>query len=249
MVEGIDDLFGLPLAEFTSSRNVLAARVAAGGDKAEARAIKSLRKPSIVAWTLNQLSRRNKDTVERLVATYIGGGATGNAEDLRSATEMRRRLVAELVDAAKDILSVGGVTSSQATLQKVSQALYTGGDEQDRELLLQGRLVNELSVQSLGSAFGLSSAIDEEPAGDADAEKLDALREAAGAAEQAASELGNAARRSEAEAERARAELARAEEVARRAADEAATARGLANETRAKLEEAANAAHGRGLPP
>ncbi len=249
MVEGVDDLYRLPLAEFTSSRNELAEHMAASGDKAEARAVKSLRKPNVVAWTLNQLSRRNKETVERLVATYGGGGARVNAEDVRSTTEARRQLVAELVDAAKDILSEGGVTSSQATLQKVSQALYTGGDEQDRELLLQGRLVTELNVQSLDSAFGLGPVINEEPEAPAADEKLEALKEEAGAAEQAASELENAARRSEAEAERARTELACAEELARRAANEAETARSLANEARARLEEAANAANGWGLPP
>ena len=248
MATDVDGLFELPLAEFTSYRNELAARAAASGDKAEARAIKSLRKPSVVAWTLNQLSRRNQETVNRLVATYGGGGSTMSAEDVRSATEARRQLVAELVDAAKDLLAESGMTSSQATLQKVSQALYTGGDGEDRELLLQGRLVTEPGVPSLDSAFGSWPALEEEPSVAEATEDLDALRETAEAAEQAAAELEERARRSEAEVENARAELARAEERARRAAEEAEAAGSLAAEARTSLE-AATAASGRKLPP
>ena len=254
MADNADDLFGLPLAEFTSSRNDLAARVGAGGDKAEARAIKSLRKPSVVAWTLNQLSRRHKETVRLLVDTYGGAGTAGSAENVRSVAETRRRLVTELVDAARDILSDSlagsGATPSQTTLQKVSQTLYAGGDEQDRELLLQGRLVSELGSPSLDSAFGLLPATGEGP--DAPSEidnELEMLGQEAAAAEQSAVELEDAARRSEAEADRARAELTAADEKAHRARKEAEVARIAADETGAKLAEARNAAHGRDLAP
>ncbi|MDQ3660434.1 MAG: hypothetical protein M3454_05110 [Actinomycetota bacterium] len=250
MVDRVDDLFGLPLAEFTSSRNGLAAHVAARGDKTEARAIKSLRKPSVVGWTLNQLSRRHRETVERLVATYGGIGTAGSAEDVRSVTETRRQLVAELVVAARGILEESGSTSPQATLQKVSQALYAGGSEQDRELLLQGRLVGDLGSPSLDSAFGLLPSTDEERAASDEIDKeLQTLHQEAGAAEQSAVQLEDAARRSEAEADCARAELTGAEQRARRARRKAEAARRLADEARIKVEEAQNATDGRGIAP
>ncbi len=250
MVDNADDLFGLPLAEFTSSRNDLAARVAASGDKAEARAIKSLRKPSVVAWTLNQLSRRHKETVQLLVDTYGGVGTAGSAEDVRSVAETRRRLVTELVDAAGNLLAEGGSASSQTTLQKVSQTLYAGGDEQDHELLLQGRLVSELGSPSLDSAFGLLPSTDEGPAAPNEIDKdLEMLRREAAAAEHSAVQLEEAARRSEAEADRARAELAGADERASRARREADAARNMADEAGIKLEEAPNATHGRDPAP
>ncbi len=250
MIDSVDDLFGLSLTEFTSSRNELAARVAARGDKAEARSIKALRKPNVVAWTLNQLSRRHKETVGRLVATYVGVGTAKGADDVRSVSETRRQLVTELVDAARDILEESGSTSPQATLQKVSQALYAGGSEKDRELLLQGRLVNDLSSPSLDSAFGLLPSTDEESvAPDEIDNALQTLRREAGAAEQSAAQLEDAARRSEAEADRARAELTDAEERARRARWKAEAARRLADEARIKLEEAQKATDGRDIAP
>ncbi|MBA3350377.1 MAG: hypothetical protein H0T12_07450 [Actinobacteria bacterium] len=234
----VDELFGLPLEEFTSSRNELAAFVAARGDKAQAREIKSLRKPNVVAWTLNQLSRRHKEKVERLVATYGGFEAAPSAKEVRSATESRRQLVTELVDAARDILEEAGSTSRQPTLQKVSQALYAGGSEQDRELLLQARLVSDMGSPSLDSAFGLLSPAEEGPAAPSVLEeKLQPLKQEAAEAERSAAELEEAARRSEAEAERARTELADAEGRARRAATEAEAARSRAAEARIKLEE------------
>lgn len=249
MVDSVDDLFGLPLAEFTSSRNELAVRVAARGDKVEARAIKSLRKPNVVAWTLNQLSRRHKETVERLVATYAVGTAN-SAEEVRSVTEARRQLVAELVVAARNILSEGGAASPQATMQKVSQALYAGGNEGDRELLLQGRLVSDLGSPSLDSAFGLSSSTDgDPPVPNEDAQKLETLSQKAVAAEQSAGQLEDAARRLEVEAERARAELAGAEERSRRARRKAEAGRQLAAEARIRLDEAQNATDGRDVAP
>lgn len=250
MIEDVDDLFGLPLAEFTSSRNELAARTAARGDKAEARAIKSLRKPNMVAWTLNQLSRRHKETVERLVANYVGVGTAKGADDVRSMSETRRQLVTELVDAAKDVLEESGSTSPQATLQKVSQALYAGGSERDRELLLQGCLVNDLSSPSLDSAFGLLPSTDEGPATQDESDKeLQMLQQEVAAAEQSAIQLEDAARRSEAEAARARAELTSAEERARRARGKAEAARRLSDEAGTKLEGAQNVTDRRDAAP
>jgi hypothetical protein len=201
MVQYVDELYGLPPDEFTAARNDLAARVAASGDKSQARAIKALRKPNLVAWTLNQLSRHHRATVERLVATHGGLGTAHGADELRSVAEIRRQLVSELVEAARDILEDAGVTSSQATLQKVSQSLYAGGSEQDRELLLQGRLVGDMGSPSLDSAFGLLPAEAEPASSEAD-ERLEALREEAAAAQGAAAEAEELARELEAAARR-----------------------------------------------
>lgn len=249
MVEGIDELFGLPLAEFTTSRNELAARAAAHGDKAQARAIKALRKPNVVAWTLNQLSRRRGETIERLVAAYAGPGAAQSAESLRSVAETRRQLVAELMEVARDILEEAGSTSPQATLQKVSQALYSGGSEEDQALLLQGRLVGDMGSPNLDFAFGPLPA-DEEPehAGEA-GEQLRTLTEEAGAAERSATDLEETAARLEGVAEAARARLSEAEEEARTARVKAEAAHRLATEAAARLAEARDAAGpGEGAP-
>ena len=59
----IDELYALPLAEFTAARNTLAKSLK-GDDAAR---VKRLEKPSIVAWSVNQLYWVERRTFERLM--------------------------------------------------------------------------------------------------------------------------------------------------------------------------------------
>ncbi len=45
-----DELFRLPLSEFTAARNALAAKLKKDGDSAESDRIKALSKPPVSAW-------------------------------------------------------------------------------------------------------------------------------------------------------------------------------------------------------
>src|SRR3954454_3497082 len=71
MTAGADDrmdrLYDLPLSEFTSERNALAAELRASGDHEAAASVKALRKPSAAAWAVNQLVRAEPDLVEALL--------------------------------------------------------------------------------------------------------------------------------------------------------------------------------------
>jgi hypothetical protein len=51
----IDALFQRPLAEFTSARNALAARLRKEGRAGDAERVKALAKPPAPAWAVNQL--------------------------------------------------------------------------------------------------------------------------------------------------------------------------------------------------
>src|SRR5215471_16331527 len=62
----VDALFKVPLGEFTSERNALAARLKKAGHQAEANEVKALGKPSVSAWVVNQLYWRHRDLFERL---------------------------------------------------------------------------------------------------------------------------------------------------------------------------------------
>ena len=61
----IDNLYQLPLSDFTGARNALAARVRGEQGTEAAAAIKSLAKPSIPAWVVNQLYWRDRKDFER----------------------------------------------------------------------------------------------------------------------------------------------------------------------------------------
>src|ERR1051325_726321 len=61
--ERIDDLYKGPLGDFTASRNALAKTLT----REEAGRIRALRKPTLVAWAVNQLYWRASKTYERLL--------------------------------------------------------------------------------------------------------------------------------------------------------------------------------------
>ncbi len=67
MEDEIDALFKLPLGEFTPARNVLAAQFKKAGQQAQADAAKALPKPSVAAWTVNQLYWRHRGPYDRLI--------------------------------------------------------------------------------------------------------------------------------------------------------------------------------------
>ena len=65
----IDDLFRLPLAEFTGARNTLSARLKKEGRANDAERVKLLGKPPVSAWAVNQLYWDHRDAFDDLIAT------------------------------------------------------------------------------------------------------------------------------------------------------------------------------------
>src|SRR2546423_3434376 len=110
--EKIDELYGLPLEEFTAARNALAK---------EHPEVKSLAKPSLAAWAANQAVRREPAAVkdllaatERLRDAYAAGGA-----DLRAATQAERDAVRQLDEAAEAALREAGRNPSTGLANKI----------------------------------------------------------------------------------------------------------------------------------
>ena len=62
-----DDLYGLPVEEFTKARDELAKELRTAGKKEAADEVKSLRKPSVSAWAVNQAVRRSPPEAKALV--------------------------------------------------------------------------------------------------------------------------------------------------------------------------------------
>ena len=53
----IQELYAVPLKEFTSARNAKAAALKAAGHREEAQTLRQLGRPSVSLWATNQLSR------------------------------------------------------------------------------------------------------------------------------------------------------------------------------------------------
>jgi hypothetical protein len=64
----IDALYQLPLTEFTPARNALATRLRKSGKTGESDEVRSLVKPSIPAWAVNQVYWKNRAAFDRLLS-------------------------------------------------------------------------------------------------------------------------------------------------------------------------------------
>lgn len=115
----IDDLFRLPLAEFTSARNALAARLKKEGRANDAERVKLLSKPSVSAWAVNQLYWDHREAFDQLIAT----GKRFKAADMRGSLDARREALVQLADLATDVLRDAGHNPSQDTIHRVTTTL------------------------------------------------------------------------------------------------------------------------------
>jgi DNA repair exonuclease SbcCD ATPase subunit len=127
--DDLDALFSLPLAEFTAARNALASQLKKGGRSNEAEFVKTLGKPSISAWAVNQLYWRHRDAFDRLIDSgerfrqaQSSSGARKVA-DMRSALDARRESLSELSDLASDLLREAGHNPTQEFTRRIATTL------------------------------------------------------------------------------------------------------------------------------
>lgn len=165
MVDGpdpeVDALFDLAPDEFVAARDALAKARRAARDREGAAAVKQLRRPSLSAWTLNQLARRHADDVRTLVAQGAVLAAAqdealaGGDVDLRAAGRERTATLRRLTRLAEGILAGRGGAAHRdevvATLTAASIEPEAG------RRLLAGRLTEPLAAPSgFGGPFDLS---------------------------------------------------------------------------------------------
>lgn len=125
----IDALFTLPLAEFTSVRNTLAARLKKEKRTDEADRVKLLAKPPVSAWAVNQLYWNHRDEFEQLIATgkrfhsAQASRSAAKATNMRDSLEARRRALVDLSELATELLQDAGHNPSQDTLRRITTTL------------------------------------------------------------------------------------------------------------------------------
>lgn len=125
----VDDLFKLPLAEFIDARNALAKRLKQSGQADDANLVKTLTKPSVSAWTVNQLYWNHRVAFDRLLAAgqrfhkAQGSGLAGKVADLRGSLDARREALTRLSELAESLLSDAGHNPSPDTIRRVTTTL------------------------------------------------------------------------------------------------------------------------------
>jgi hypothetical protein len=142
-----DDLYTLPLDEFTSARDSLSQRLKAEGDDEEAKRVAKLRKPSVAAWALNRAARSNPELVSGLIDSHKKLRQAGSRQAVEEASVTRRQAVAALTDAAMSELDKG----SLQTRDRVNRTLLAVATDAEGEAdLAAGTLVRELEPSGGG---------------------------------------------------------------------------------------------------
>lgn len=148
-----DDLFTLPLDQFTAARDRLAKDLKTAGDEESAASVAKLRKPSLAAWALNLAVRRNPDSVGRLMASHVQLREATDARSLQEASRKRQTAIAELLELAMAELANAGRPAAASTRERINSTLLaTGADRNAEADLAAGRLVREMEPSGEGWA-------------------------------------------------------------------------------------------------
>jgi hypothetical protein len=149
-----DELYGLPLAEFTPTRDALAAEARREGDKGLAEAVKKLKKPTVAAWLADQLARHRSDDVARLLdvgAALRAAQAELAGEEMRNLSQQRQQLVRSLSDEAVALAASSGERVTQPARQELEATLEAAVSSKElSDALRRGRLTSSLHYSGLG---------------------------------------------------------------------------------------------------
>jgi hypothetical protein len=150
----IDDLYRLPLSEFTNARNALAKSLS----KEEAAAVKALEKPTVVPWAVNQVYWRARNTYDRLMksgeklrAAQIAA-LEGRAADVRTATETHRRAIGDAVTEAERLSAESGAKPGADALARTFESLSLATKAADTP----GRLTAALQPAGFEARLGVT---------------------------------------------------------------------------------------------
>jgi hypothetical protein len=162
-----EELYAAGPAGFTDRRGDLMAQARAAGDKAAAKAIGALRRPTRAAWVVNQLARSDPGAVERLTGLGDELRAAESALDggrLRELSQARRELLGELT---RQALDGAGITDPPEALQEEVTGTLGAvvADPRVAAEVTGGRLVK--APRPTGFGFGQLGSDDHEDEGEA----------------------------------------------------------------------------------
>ena len=136
------DLYALPPEEFTAARDA-----AAKSDKT----LRALRKPTVSAWVVNTLVRREAGLLDDLLALGAELGQAQSDRDpaaLRRLTEQRRQLVAAVTQRAVDLVDRDVTATARAEVEATLDAALA--DPASAEAVRTGQLLRALSYAGFG---------------------------------------------------------------------------------------------------
>jgi hypothetical protein len=172
----IDDLYQLPLGEFTAARNALAKSLS--GD--EAKRVRTLEKPTVVPWAVNQVYWRARSTYDRLMksgeklrAAQIAA-LEGRAADMRGASEGHRRAIGDAVSEAERLSAAASAKPETDALARTFESLSLTGSTPKTP----GRLTDALQPAGFEALLGVTPSEGGSPKADKKGATLEVVKPA-----------------------------------------------------------------------
>ena len=153
-----DELYGLPLDDFTSARNDREKQAKAAGEEDLAAQVHQLRKPNLVAWLANQLARERAGEIRPLLelgAALREATATLSGQQLLELSRQQRQVVHALVQQARRLANAAGRKVSEDTARGLEDTLRAALVDPDAaEALAAGRLTEGMQNSGFGGLAG-----------------------------------------------------------------------------------------------
>jgi hypothetical protein len=153
--EVADELYEVPPEDFIALRTTRQDEAKAEGDKALAKEIGSLPKPSAAAWACNLLVRSHREELEGLVelGSLLREAQENLAGDqLRALSSQRTQLISALTRQAAALARQHGRPVSTAVADQVEETLRAAmADPEAGEAMLTGRITSSMSYNGMGT--------------------------------------------------------------------------------------------------
>jgi hypothetical protein len=152
-VDDVDALFVAPLRSFVQERKRVAQALKQAGRRDEAKTVEKLPRPTVSAWAVNQVARREPDLVRQLGALTAELQAA-HGPRFTEVMQEHRALLGTLRDKAEAVLAADGHPTGPQLLARVVSDLRAGiADAETRPLIENGRLARDVEETGFGTAF------------------------------------------------------------------------------------------------
>ena len=144
--EVADRLYALPPEEFTAERTA-----AAKEDKAGAKEINALRKPTVGAWLVNTLAREDPDLLDQLLTlgpALAEAQRSGKGAELRTLGAQRRELIGAVTQRAFELADRTPTAAAREEVESTLEAALA--DPATADAVRTGRLTRSLSYAGFG---------------------------------------------------------------------------------------------------
>ncbi|MDI9897584.1 hypothetical protein QM797_22930 [Rhodococcus sp. IEGM 1381] len=153
----VDDLYSLAPVDFVSHRSAYVARFKKAGDKTGATRIGALRKPTVVAWLVNGLARRDESALAELFELgeqLERAQQRGDGPRLRELSTARSTSIRALTERAISLGRDLGVMVGDNAAREIANTLNAAmADPEIRDRVRAGRTVTAETYSGFGPAL------------------------------------------------------------------------------------------------